>query len=208
MSNKFASLLGLLLIMVGCATVEPLPVPTLIDSIEEPEVEQVLSDALQQEYRQGLQLLQQQAYARALRHWQTLAQQYPDYPGIWVNLAISQYQQEQWQASWESIERAEGIHSDFCPIHSVKGLLARRQGQFKQALASYQAALACNASDLTSHRNVAILYDLYQQDLAQALHHYRIVQSQQSYVDEQLNMWISDLERRQAQHLASEGKTL
>lgn len=204
MLNKFASFL--LLLLVGCASVEPLPPPEIIDSIEEPDVEQVLTEELQQQYRQGLQLLQQEAYARALTHWQALAQDYPDYPGIWVNLAISQYQQRQWSESWLSLERAEGIDAEFCPIHAVKGLLARQRGQFQQALERYLAALACNPNDLVSHKNVAILYDLYQQDLVQALHHYRIVQAQQSETDDQLSMWISDLERRQAQHLASEGK--
>lgn len=208
MLNKFANWASLLLMLtlVGCASVEPLPPPDIIDSIEEPEIEQVLTEALQQQYRQGLQLLQQQAYPRALRHWQGLAEAYPDYPGVWVNLAISQYHQQQQQDSWQSIKRAEALDPAFCPVHAVKGLLARKQGQFQQALNSYHKALDCNPTDWLSHKNVAILYDLYQQDLTKALHHYRIVQAQQPDQDEQLAMWISDLERRHAQTLVSEGK--
>lgn len=89
---------------------------------------------------------------------------------------------------------------DQSPQHAAAAndlaLLYRQQGRIDQAAALLRQALEANPEHPQLHYNLAVLSELYLLDLEQALTHYRRYQSLTDTEDEEVALWIRDLERR------------
>lgn len=197
---RFVSL-ALLLSLSGCSVLGSKPKLRDSQAARAP-----ISEELSTIYSQGLKLLQQQQYSEALEHWQKMSEVWPDYPGIWSNLALAQLALELYAEAFTSNEQALTINSNFCPALSLSGLLLREQGQFKQAIESYQQAIDCDPKNPDNLFNLGILYDLYLQDLGQALNYYEQAQSLLGEQDSNLAMWVEDLRNRQPARIAGEAE--
>lgn len=80
--------------------------------------------------------------------------------------------------------------------HNNLGVIYRRSGRFKEAEQQYNAALSANGDSRDAHLNLGILYDIYLQQPAKALEHYERYQQLSTEPDEDVALWITDLERR------------
>lgn len=165
-----------------------------------------ISDELTKAYNQGLALLQKEQFIEAEEHWQKTAAQWSEFPGVWSNLAITLWHLEQYQPALESAEKALMLDEEFCPVQSVQGLLLRELGQFEEAIAAYEKALLCDPENPDVPLNLGILYDLYLQNLAQALVYYEQAQSLQESEDPTLAMWVEDLKNRQPAQLVGDAQ--
>lgn len=192
----------LILFLTGCSLFQPKP-----EIIDQGPAEKPLPEPLVERYNEGLELLQQaaaeedsgeqqQQHQAAADFWQALSQQYPQYPGVWSNLALSHYRLGNYDASLESLVRAHDIDAEYCPAFKLKALVQRQLGKFSDAESSYLAAAECAPEDADIPYNLGILYDLYLNDLEKALVQYRKAQSLISGEDAMLAIWIPDLERR------------
>ncbi|WP_179105607.1 tetratricopeptide repeat protein [Vreelandella utahensis] len=89
---------------------------------------------------------------------------------------------------------------DQSPEHAAAAndlaLLYRQQGRIDPAAALLRQALEVNPEHPQLHYNLAVLSELYLLDLEQALAHYRRYQSLTEVEDEEVALWIRDLERR------------
>lgn len=199
MWKLFVSLV-LLAQLVGCSLLNK---PKAVDGAQ---AQAPLPEAVVTGYNQGLELLKEQKWDEAKTHWQAFAEHYPLYPGVWVNLALIELHFEQLDASQAYLDKALAIASDFCPAAKVEALVKRQQGQFKEAEVWYKKALDCDATDARTAYNLAILYDLYLQDLPNALAYYQKAKELTPDADANLDMWIADLQKRQPTRLAGEGE--
>lgn len=188
-------------LMSGCSVFKPAPEIVDTDPSKQPLPPELISG-----YNEGLELLEDQEYDAALTHWKALSETYAQYPGVLVNLAISQYRLEQFEHGLESVTAAQAINTEFCPSHKVRALIERELGQFREAEKSYLSAIQCEPDNLDVKYNLGILYDLYLHDLPKALEQYALVQKGTTETDEKLAMWITDLERRAgAEQVAGDG---
>lgn len=80
--------------------------------------------------------------------------------------------------------------------HNNLGVIYRRTGRFSEAEQQYKAALADKRDSRDAHLNLGILYDIYLQQPAAALEHYQRYQELSGEPDEEVALWITDLERR------------
>ncbi|MDP2546860.1 tetratricopeptide repeat protein [Oceanobacter sp. 4_MG-2023] len=147
-------------------------------------------------FKHGLLLLKSQRYDQALKHWTIMSERTPDYPGVWVNLGLSQYQTEDFEGAKASIEQALTLDSEFCAAFQAMGPVARELGDFTLAEESYSKAIQCSAPNPDLHYNLGILYDLYMRQYGKALLQYRTAQQLNTEEDPLLNIWIQDLARR------------
>lgn len=196
---RFASLL-LVLLISGCSLLSPKP--RLVDSDSQ---QQPVPPELAEAYNQGLALMGEEKYQDAQTHWLAIGEKWPVYPGIWVNLALTQYHTKQFADGLASIQKAQQINAEFCPAFKVQALLQRENGEFSAAEKTYLQAAACDPQDAMIPFNLGILYDLYLQDLNNALVQYQRAQELMGSPDDKLSVWIADLQRRQTAQVAGEG---
>lgn len=191
---RFASAL-LILLLTACASNKP----AIQDSAElgpdgQP-VAEPLPEGFEDEYRNGLSLMEDERFDEALQHWADMSVVFGQYPGVWSNLGLAHYQLGNYEEATSAYEQVESIDPTFCPVHALSGVAYRELGRFDDAQASYYAAIDCDPDDGRHYYNLGILLDLYRNDLDSALEFYR--KARRLMPDnEQLNIWVIDLARR------------
>jgi tetratricopeptide (TPR) repeat protein len=123
--------------------------------------------------------------------------QYPEYPGAHVNLAIIHANNDDDEAARAAIDAALAIDPNYAPALNQLGMLLRRNGNFLEAEAAYLKAVTASPDYALAHYNLGVLNELYLQRLDAALQHFERYQEIVGG-DEQVEKWISDLQRRVA----------
>jgi tetratricopeptide (TPR) repeat protein len=121
--------------------------------------------------------------------------QYPGYPGAHVNLAIIHRQNGDDVAAMADVDAALAIDPNNAVALNQKGLLFRRNGNFREAEAAYLKAVTASPEYALAHYNLGVLNELYLQQLNAALQHFEAYQSLAGE-DKQVAKWITDLRRR------------
>lgn len=183
----------LILFLHGCSLMGSKPV--VVDS--QAAEAAPLPEQLQQDFAGALALLDEENYDDALVSLLAVTEQYPTYPGPWVNLAITQLKLEQYEDALASVDRAIILDAEFCQAPSLKGIIERQLGKFKESKISYEKALACNPNDINSLYNLGVLLDLYLHEEAKALEYYQVYLAKLGeQQDETVQGWVVDLKRR------------
>lgn len=155
-----------------------------------------LSAQQQQAYSNALAAQMAKQWPQAFSSWQQLATQLPSYPGVLYNLALVQLQLNQADEAQKTIQQLLAIYPTAVESLNLSGVIARQQGQFRQAEKQYLAALAVNSDHASAHKNLAFLYDLYLDNPAKAREHYERYQSLTN--DEQAKAWLGLLPAKEA----------
>ncbi len=122
---------------------------------------------------------------------------YPEYPGVFVNLAIIHANNENDAATRVAIDAALALDAEHPAALNQLGMLLRRNGKFPEAEAAYLKAVTVSPDYALAHYNLGVLYELYLQRLDSALQHFEAYQSLVGE-DKQVAKWITDLRRRVA----------
>lgn len=206
MFRIFWILMCFLLILTGCST------STIPDS--QLSAQELPAGAARPEAGRWVEPLsepQQSALASARRAWSSgdlaeaqatldgLLAARPHHPDLLANAAIvarSQGESDKARTLFnEAIKAAPG--------HRVASnnlsLLLREEGEFIRARRVLIRALDHHPDDPTLHYNLAVVYELYLQDLGKALDHYQRYLSLIPQPDTEVEGWVQDLERRTQQ---------
>lgn len=132
----------------------------------------------------------------ALISFQTIAGQHPELSGPLVNEALIYIHKEKWGDALDTLDQALKINPRNPYAWDLRGIVLRQQGKFKEARAAYEQALTIDPQYAKAHFNLAVLADLYLQDLQLALTHYEQYQSLQKKPDQAVGNWIADLRNR------------
>lgn len=113
-----------------------------------------------------------------------------------VNLGMLHARESRWLEAEASLQ--EGLRRDPANAVAFNELAAvqREAGRFADAESSYRQALAADPAHYRSHRNFAVLLDLYLWRPAEALQHFESYLSQSGTADRQVSGWIAELKRR------------
>jgi tetratricopeptide (TPR) repeat protein len=187
------SLLLAAVLLSGCSMFTPKPV--VVDT--QADVLGAIPAELEQSFGDALELLQDEEYEEAEKLLLVVTQKFPNFAGPWSNLAIAQSKQEKYDAALVSIDNALQQDEKFCQAVSLKGVVLRELGQFKEAKDQYLAALVCNPNDIMTLYNIGVLSDLYLHDNVTALSYYqKYLAALGSQQDETVQSWVVDLKRR------------
>ena len=186
--NKAVLVVAIILLMAGCASVRS-PVST-DGSSEKQEIK------LPRSYDNALVLMQSGDHQAAIPVLKAFIADRPELAGPQLNLGIAYHMTGQDDAAADAFNQALKLNPSNPAVWHQLAILYRSQGDFSAALDAYQKALELDQDYALAHRNIGILYDLYLQQPALALQHYRKYLALIGEEDITVSRWVVDLERR------------
>ena len=148
-------------------------------------------------YEQAVAVMASGDFLDAELRFKEFLLKYPGYPGAHVNLAIIHAGNDNDDAARAAIDAAIALDPGYAPALNQLGMLLRKNGKFLEAEAAYLKAVTASPDYALAHYNLGVLNELYLQRLDSALHHFERYQEIVGD-DEQVEMWITDLQRRVA----------
>ena len=154
-----------------------------------------VSHAANPQFDQALVLMRSKHYAEAIPLLEALAKANPAFSGAVLNLAIAQARSGHDAAAEPLLRQVVAQKPGNAVAWNELGILQRRAGHFVEARQAYEQALAANPEYADAELNLGILFDLYLQQPAQALPHYRRFQALSATPDKKVALWIAALSK-------------
>lgn len=187
----------------GCSA--PLPVPPATSPVAPaPPPPPVAAAPAQDEpgkivkvqFEQAVAFMQAGQDKEATALFATIAKLDPKLASPHTNLGILFYREGKLHEAEAAFKEALRLDGKDCVAANYLGMLYRAQGRFADAEAAYEQALAANPDYGYAHLNLAILYDIYLDNLPKALDHYQQYQRISGDSGQQLAGWLADLRQR------------
>lgn len=120
----------------------------------------------------------------------------PGYFDGWINLATANYQLKDITAAKRALAHAQQLRATSAQVNNLRALISTEDGQYKEAEQLYLASLKLEPKNASTHYNLALLYDIYYQDLAQAVSHYEHYLALSNQTDEETEAWTAELKQK------------
>ena len=178
-----------LLALAGCATQSPTEKsPDTVSAIPT-----TLTPGEAKNYREALARMEQGDAGKAISSLKKLTQAHSGQPGLWLNLAIAQYQDQRLDDAKATLAYVQNLNGDIAEAYNLAGLIAVDQGDYSAAEKSYRTALKLNQHFSDAHYNLALLYDIFYQDISQAVEHYQRYLALTQEEDKATSAWVEEL---------------
>jgi tetratricopeptide (TPR) repeat protein len=116
--------------------------------------------------------------------------------GAHLNMGLVYRAQQDNKRAEQAFNAAIAANHTNLDAYNQLAILQREAGNFSAAETNYNKALSLWPFHAESHKNIAILYDLYMGKSAEALPHYEAYLQLMGGEDKQATSWIADLQRR------------
>jgi Flp pilus assembly protein TadD len=120
----------------------------------------------------------------------------PDFSNAYTNLGLLHWQKGNKDKARQAFDKALALDPNDAVSYNHLGVMLREQGKFSEAKDMYLNALQHKPDDALACLNLGILYDLYLQDLPNALTQYNTYQKLTGNQDKVVEKWIIDLDKR------------
>ncbi len=199
MSNylKKLTVVSLLLAIAACQSI-PVSEPRVeanppVDTVSEAEN---AIDVNQQNYAAGLAALKSGEISFAIELLEQVSISAPELENVFTNLGLAYFKQKNYVNAELSFHQAIKSNPDDAIAYNHLGIIKRLQGQFDSARQTYQKAIRIDNQYASAYLNLGILYDIYLQDLGQALQQYKKYQALTSDESNSVDKWITDIQRQ------------
>ena len=164
--------------------------------VTEPLAAPVIATAVLQQFAEAVRLLQAAEFPAARPILEHLVTAEPALATPAVNLGMLHARESRWPDA--EVALAEGIRRDPGNAIALNELAAvqRQDGRFKDAENTYRQSLTADPEHARTHKNIAVLLDLYLWRPAEALQHFEAYLAMTGGADRQVSGWIAELKRR------------
>jgi tetratricopeptide (TPR) repeat protein len=149
-------------------------------------------------YKEAIIALNNNELDKAADLFTTMSKRQPNIAGPWANLALIEIKKENVAQAELYVKTALDNNPDMPQALNLSGYLAQKQGKINLAKSYYLQAINNKADYALAHYNVALLYDVYLQDIGKAIEHYQLYLTHLGDKDEATQNWLEGLKATMA----------
>lgn len=188
-----ASVTILVLITISACTQESIKTATDEAQPVEKIPDVVIGADDREQYQTALTAMENGDIDKAESVFQDLTRSQPYMAGPYCNLALIQLKRGQHKESLKTIDKAITLSANISQAYNLRAQLHIRNGKIKEAETDYLKALELDPNYANAHYNIALLYDIYYQDIQKAIQHYEKYMSLLDRPDKTTADWINHL---------------
>lgn len=144
-------------------------------------------------YRTGITALYNDELSSARHIFTGFIRQHPDLAGAYSNLALIEYKQEKFEEAIKLTDKAISLNPDQAQAYHIRAQSYVKLGKIHEARADYTKAVELKPDYIQAQYNLALLYDIYLQDIENAIKHYELYMALNKKQDQATVDWISHL---------------
>jgi len=164
------------------------------NTVEETEQSKSVSKADRDKYRNGITALYNDDLSKAQRIFNEFIRNKPDLAGAYSNLALVHFKKKEYEKSLKQINKALELNLKQAQALNLRAQLYVIDGKIHKAKDDYIKAVEIKPAYANAQYNLALLYDIYLQEINLAIKHYKIYMSLLKKPDEATKEWITHLE--------------
>jgi len=152
-----------------------------------------VSTSEHEKYEKGLIVLNNNENSRAEQIFNDFLADKPDLAGPYTNLALIQFKKKNYDQSLELVNQALLRNPEQAQAYQLRGQIFLTRKKIHDAKKDYVKAIELKPDYINAHYNLALLYDIYLQEIALAIKHYETYLSLIKKPDEATREWVNHL---------------
>lgn len=192
-STSFIKILFLssVLLLSACATQGSKP-----DKLSQQEIDKTLKETSEsdiEEYRNAIALIRNGELDKAESALLKFTEDRPALAGPWANLALISIKRNNLDKAEEILQIALQRNPAMPQAFNLLGYIEKKRGHIIKARNHYSRAIEIKSNYAIAHYNLALIYDIYIQDIQKAVTHYQQYMALTKYKDKRTADWLDQL---------------
>ena len=192
MSMSFNNILLLsVLLLTACATAEG---PS--EQVSQQDAEKALkttSESDLQKYRDAITLLGSGQLDKAHEALTEFTEDHPHLAGPWANLALIAIKRNKMGEAEKLLTKALERNPNLAQAYNLMAYIEKSRGNIIKARDLYIKAIELKENYALAHYNLALIYDIYMQDIPKAVAHYQKYMALNKTPDKKTAEWVEQL---------------
>lgn len=155
----------------------------------------VQSDSEKARYNNALSLLNNNQLEAAREIFLEFKSERPELAGPYANLAVIALKNNNYDKAFELVSSAVKKNPEFPEALNLLAYLEQTKGEIASAKKHYLDAIKYKEDYALAHYNIALLYDIYLQDIESAIPHYERYMSLINNQDKQTADWLEQIKQ-------------
>ena len=152
-----------------------------------------ISTGDREKYKNGLIALNNNENSKAEDIFNEILEDTPELAGPYTNLALIQFKKKKYEKSLALVNKALLRNPEQAQAYQLRGQILVTKRKINDAKKDYIKAIELKPDYINAHYNLALLYDIYLQEIALAIKHYETYLSLIKNPDEATQEWVNHL---------------
>jgi len=145
-------------------------------------------------YRNGITALNNDELSKAQRIFIEFIRNKPELAGGYSNLALVYFKMKDYEKSLKQVNKALQLNPEQAHALNLRAQIYIINGEIHKAKDDYLHAIKVKPKYVNAQYNLALLYDIYLQEIELAIKHYKLYMSLLKKPDEATIDWVKHLE--------------